>query len=162
MLRAAPWWLVGTCRSCVGLPSSFFPVRGCRCPALSQVPGVTEKSAEWPQPVFLFPAIARECLAGSCSPAGEGVWAICVGTALKCLLPSSLPSDRPSPAHGVCPGSGVRNEFGSFLLLHGRTLRSPPFSPPFLPLTNVIWGHLGALLPGEWGPPMRKHPQTHC
>lgn len=85
-----------------------------------------------------------------------------LGTPLKCLLPSSLPSDQPSPAHGGTPGHGVRNEFGSFLLLHGSTLRSPPFSPPFLPLTNVIWGHLGAFFPGEWGPPKRKHPQTHC
>lgn len=49
-------------------PSSFLPVHGVS--TLSQVCRVTEKSAEWPQPVFLFPAIAWECLAGPCSPAG--------------------------------------------------------------------------------------------
>lgn len=54
---------------------------------------------------------------------------------LKCLLPSSLPSDRPSPARAF--------ELGSFLLLSVRTPRSLPVSPPFLPLTNAFGATFG-------------------
>lgn len=50
------------------------------------------------------------------------------------FLPS-LPSDQPGPTHV--------SWFGSFPLLSGRTLRSLPFSPPFLPSASVYGATLG-------------------
>lgn len=113
---AAPWWLLGTCRSRMGCQAPCIQIHGVLVSSL--MPG-RQGHRE-------ISRVASDNLPVSCYCLGMLGWA---------LLPSSLPSDKPSPAHAF--------ELGSFLLLSARALRSLPISPSFLPLTKAFGVTLG-------------------
>lgn len=93
------------------LPAKFLfsSSRGVGVQPYPRPPGVAEKPAERPQPVFLFPAIAKECLARPCSP-----WGGCLGHVCWDATKMSPPFPTLCPP---CPASAL--EFGPFAHLSG-------------------------------------------